>query len=386
MRNVALDLGKREIAWCEVANDDVIGRGIAHTYDDLEKVLGADREPARVGFEAGRQALHVRDWLEARGHTPVMLDTTRVRAIGVGANKRKNDRSDAECLALALERGFAAEAHALSPLSRQLREALEVHRALTGARSQWITHVRGLLAGRGLNLPSCAPERFVENVRLVQLPEEVRALVHALLCCIEEVQHRLAEVDDGMDRLLQAQPDMVLERLASTPGVSLIVVAAFVSAIDDPTRFEHASQVVAYLGLCPSEHSSGGKQRLGSITKRGNGYARQMLVQAAWCILRSRDTADPLVHWAHRVARRRGRMRAAVAVARRLARTLWAMWRTGAYYDPQGVWRASAKELEKNAAEANALLRVAKRQAASKLRAQRRSRERVLSAVAVVER
>jgi hypothetical protein len=188
-----------------------------------------------------------------------------------------------------------------------------------------------------------------------------------------------------IDALLQTQQDVVLDRLASTTGVSLMVVAAVVSAIDDPARFKHASQVVAYVGLCPSEHSSGGKQRLGSITKKGNGYARQMLVQAAWCIIRSRNTSDPLVHWAHRVARRRGRMRAAVAVARRLVRILWAMWRDGTYYDPQGVWRASTKDLENTATEAQELVCVAKRQAASKLRTYRRTHERTIAAKAVVE-
>jgi transposase len=380
MRTIALDLGARETSWCEVRNGVVTGRGVAHGLAALEPLLGAGTEPAQVGFEACRESLHVCDWLSARGHTPVMLDTTRVRQLGVGSHRRKNDRNDAECLAIGLERGYAAKAHVLSPLGRKLREALEVHRALTGARAEWVTHVRGLVAGRGLRLPSCAPEHFAENVRQVQLPVEIRELVEGLLSCIDEVQRRLAEVGVRIDGLLIAQEDVVVERLASVPGVSLMVAAAFISVIDEPQRFRRASEVVAYLGLCPSENSSGGKQRLGSITKRGNGHARAMLVQAAWCVLRSRNTKDPLVHWAHRVSARRGRMRAAVAVARRLARILWAMWRQGTFWDPQGLWREAAKDLQANAEQAAALVRIAQRQAESKLRKQRRVRERTLAA------
>jgi transposase len=121
--------------------------------------------------------------------------------------------------------------------------------------------------------------------------------------------------------------------LASVPGVSLLVASAFISAIDDPHRFQKASQVSSYLGLCPREESTGGRHKLGSITKQGNAYARSMLVQSAWSIIRSRDTRDSLVLWARKTAERRGRMRAAVAVARRLARILWSLWCNGCYYD-----------------------------------------------------
>ena len=110
-----------------------------------------------------------------------------------------------------------------------------------------------------------------------------------------------------------------------------IVAATFVSVIDDARRFKNAHAVGAYLGLVPSETTSGGpdKRRLGSITKQGNRMARAMLIQSAWTILRLRDTSDPLKRWAEGVAKARNKRIAVVALARKLAGVLWAMWRDG---------------------------------------------------------
>ena len=107
------------------------------------------------------------------------------------------------------------------------------------------------------------------------------------------------------------------------------------SVIDDAKRFKNAHAVGAYLGLVPSEATTGGpdKRRLGSITKHGNRMARAMLVQAAWTILRLRDRDDPLKRWAEQLVKTRGKRIAVVALARKLAGVLWAMWRDGTVYD-----------------------------------------------------
>jgi len=235
-------------------------------------------------------------------------------------------------LAIALERGYAALSHVLSVRARLLREALERHRALVETRKRLVTHARGLARGRGIQLPACATEDFAFHLRRAELPVFLSDLIEPMLAPLETVNLQLTKVDLHIQQLLEESPDPLLERLASVPGVSVVSAAAFVSVIDDVHRFRSASQVVAYVGLCPNERSSGGKQRLGAITKRGNAYLRWILVQSAWCILRSRSQ-DELVMWAHAVAKRRGRMRAAVAVARRLTGILFALWRDGTYYD-----------------------------------------------------
>lgn len=129
-----------------------------------------------------------------------------------------------------------------------------------------------------------------------------------------------------------------MARLRTAPGVGPVTATAFVATLDDVTRFAGAHQVEAYHGLVPTEYSSGEKQRRGAITKAGNPRMRWLLVEAARGVLRSKrpDTAD-LRTWAERIAVRRGRRTAVVALARRLAGILYAMWRDGSDY---GVPRA----------------------------------------------
>jgi transposase len=341
----------------------------------LAPIVGVGTGRARVGFEACRESRHVHDVLVAWGQEPFLFDTTRVRRLaGVGEHGRKNDRLDAEKLALALERGHAAPAHVLSEPARELRELQEVHRALVNTRKNAVIHARGLLHGRGVNIPGCEPDYFAAHVRKAELPATLRLLVEPLVVSLEAIEPELARVGLRMLELCSKQKDPAIERLASVPGVSLLVAAAFISAIDDPSRFRNASQVSSYLGLCPAENTTGGRRKLGSITKQGNAHARAMLVQAAWCVIRSRNTTDPLVHWSHRTAKRRGRMRAAVAVARRLARILWSLWHHGSYYDPH----------ERNPLDEHSQLTAqhqARKRGVLKLGRQQRIRERVLQSV-----
>lgn len=259
-------------------------------------------------------------------------------------------------------------------------ELFEKHRALTETRKRLVTHARGLARGRGIQLPSCATDDFAVHLRESRLPEPLHSLLEPLIPPIEHVTYQLAAVDLEVQQLCEAGSDPVLDRLASVPGVSVLSAAAFMSVIDDVRRFRHASDVVAYIGLCPSERSSGGKQRLGAITKRGNSYVRWMLVQSAWCILRRRD-GDPLSAWGQVVAKRRGRMRAAVAVARRLARVLFSLWRDGTYYDPKTFSADKWSSVEQAAGRQQ----VAATRAKAKLERQRRTRQRTPEPVATQE-
>lgn len=120
----------------------------------------------------------------------------------------------------------------------------------------------------------------------------------------------------------------------TAPGVGPVTALAFVAALDDVTRFGGAHQVESYLGLVPSEYSSGERQHRGRITKRGNARMRWLLVEAGWRILRSRRSeCASLRAWAMQIAARRGKRIAVVALARRLSGILYAMWRDGTEYE-----------------------------------------------------
>ena len=138
-----------------------------------------------------------------------------------------------------------------------------------------------------------------------------------------------------------AAQDPVVRRLRSVPGVGPVTAVGFVAALDAVDRFASARRVAGYLGLTPTERSSGEQQHRGRISKTGNPRARMLLVEAGWRLLRARQAAAaPLRAWGERLAARRGRAIAAVALARRLARILYALWRDGSEYRP-GVPRAA---------------------------------------------
>ena len=346
MRKIALDLGARETTYCEVQDGKVVDRGTVREIASLLAVLGPERPPATVAFEAGRQAWFVHDLLVGWHNEVVVVDTTRVKQLGVGQHGRKTNRIDAEVLARALERGGIPMAHVLSPARRELRQVLAVRRTLVETRASLVTTIRGLVREQGGKLPSCSTQHFVRRVREHRLEPEIAARIESLLGLVEHIDEQLGPMEAQLDQLCAREP--ITKVLTTAPGVGAVVAASFISVVDEADRFRHAHQLESYIGLVPGENSSGSKRRLGAITKEGNSYLRALLVQAAWNILRTKGD-DPLKSWATRVAGRRGKKVAVVALARRLVGVLWAMWRDGADYDPQALAREGARGLREAA-------------------------------------
>lgn len=368
MRSVALDLGAKKIAYCEVSEATIIDRGMVSSLSSLEPLLGPDAKPARVAIEACREAWFVHATLTAWGNEVLLVDTTRSRRLGIGQHRRKNDRIDAEVMALAVERGGIPLAHVLSPHRQELRRLLSVRRALVETRAQYVATMRGLARELGGKLPTCDTEQFVAKIRKTTLGEDVRETIEPLLALLGPLQDQLSAVEQRLEEHCALEPVVVL--LRTVPGVGPIVAAQFVSVIDEAQRFRTAHQVESYLGLVPSEDTTGGKRRLGGISKHGNTYLRALLVQAAWIILRQPARTDPLQRWALAVAERRGKRIAVIALARRLAGVLWAMWRDDTVYDAEFVARSGARGLHR-AAQGAEYRAAALERAAAKLRQHR---------------
>jgi transposase len=347
MRKVALDLGARKTAYCEVQNGQVIQRATVTSLETLESLLGPRHHAAEVAIEACREAWHVHDLLSSWGNHVVLVDTTRSRRLGIGQHGRKTDKIDAEVLALALERGGIPVAHVLSPHRRELRRYLNVRRALVESRAQLVTTARGLAREQGATVPKCAIGNFVRHAR--KLAPQLLGVIEPLLKLLETVNAELEVVDAKLAELCETEP--VVKLLMTAPGVGPTIAASFVSVVDDAKRFHSSHQVESYLGLVPSEDSSGGRRRLGAISKKGNSYLRSLLVQGAWSILRKIDRKDPLRLWADAVAERRGKKIAVIALARRLAGVLWAMWRDNAPYNAAFLASASSRGTRKSAHE-----------------------------------
>jgi transposase len=337
-RYVGLDIGKAT-EFCEVMQEQVTARATVRKETELEALLAPGTGRARVVFEACREAWYLHDLLTGWGHEVWVVDTTRVRQIGIGQHKRKNDRIDAEKLARAGESGRVPRAHVLSHASQRLRLQLGVRRALVETRAQYVGTIRSMLRSEGLQVPGCDVEAFLGKLKSVTLPPTVRQVIEPLVVALKAIGPQIDNVDEQLEQLCGEQ--LVMELLSSAPGVGRIVSAAFVSVIDNPGRFRNAHQVEAYLGLVPSESTSG-KRKLGAITKQGNAYLRTMLVQASWNVLRQR-ASDPLKSWGLALAKRRGKRVAVVAIARRLAGILWAMWRDSNAYAAAKVGQSSAR-------------------------------------------
>ncbi|WP_170229999.1 IS110 family transposase [Polyangium fumosum] len=372
MRNVALDLGVREISFCEVAQGKVVQRRTVRSLDALDDLLGPDSPPAKVAVEACREAWVVHDKLRAWGHEVLLVDTTRSRQLGIGQHGRKTDRIDAEHMARAVERGGIPLAHVLSPHRRAIREQMAVRRALVETRAQYVVTIRGLLRARGERVKTCAIDDFLVALDKATMSAESRTLVAPLATMLSGLNFQIAQCDVALEKLCAEEP--AIERLMTAPGVGMLVAAAFVSVVDEAKRFRNAHQVASYVGLVPFEDTSGGreKRRLGSITKHGNAYLRALLVQAAHTILRCGPSDDPMRAWGRAVVERRDYRIGVVAVARRLAGVLWAMWRDGTVYDGKGAATASSKR-RRVATQSSEVAQEARKRVAHKMRARERS-------------
>src|SRR5690606_6315270 len=159
--------------------------------------------------------------------------------------------------------------------------------------------------------------------------ESLPVHIEQVLFVIEALNVQILASDRRLRELARASE--VCRRLMTIPGVGPVTAVTFVAAIDDVSRFEHAYRLQSYLGLTPGESSSSERERRTSITKAGPASVRRTLIQAAWTIVRRRPT-EPMVRWAAQIAERRGKFIAIVALARKIAGIMFALWRDETTY------------------------------------------------------
>jgi transposase len=340
MDTIGFDLHKRESQLCVLAEDGGMReRRIATTRERLTAEFGA-RPPARVLLEASTESEWVARHLEGLGHAVIVADPNFAPMYATRSRRVKTDKRDARTLAEACRLGAYRPAHRLSDAQRHVRAELAVRDALVRTRVRYVALVKALVRRDGLRVPSGEVERVAARLAALSLGERLRAEVAPLVTLLATLNHEIAAADARV--LALKRDDPAVARLATAPGIGPLTAAAFVATIDDVTRFADAHQLEAYLGLVPSERSSGERERRGGITKAGNARVRWLLVEAAWRVLRSpRPACAPLRAWAERIQLRRGKRVAVVALARRLAGVLYAMWRDGAPYDARRLERAA---------------------------------------------
>lgn len=330
MDYVGIDLHKRDsqICWLTEAGE-VREQRIRTTRARFTEVFGG-LAPAQILLEASTESEWVAAHLESLGHEVVVADPGYAPMYPRRGRRQKNDRRDALALATARRAGTYRAIHRVSAAQRAVRQVLVGRDALVGARTKLISVVRGLTRGGGVRVPSCSADGFVSQVEALPLPlpEPLATTVAPVLEAVTTLTAAIAASEAHLAALTAGDPRV--RALQSAPSVGPITAAAFVATLDEAGRFRDAGQVTGYLGLVPRDRSSGDGHRSGRITKAGSRRMRWLLVQAAWRLLRMRGAAAaPLRRWGEAVMARRGKGIAVVALARRLARILYALLRDG---------------------------------------------------------
>ena len=346
MEYIGMDVHKRESQVCivDATGTVVVEARIRTTRERVSALLGG-RPRARIVLEASTESEWVAQCLEGHGHEVIVADPTYAPMYAARTRRVKTDRRDARALAEASRVGTYRAAHRLGARRRELRATLAMREALVRTRTRYVALVRALLRREGVGLPSGSAERFGPRFEAAPLPAALRTQLVPLVELLAPLEAALQRVDQTLAAQLAAEP--AAGWLQSVRGVGPVTTAAVVAALDTPQRFASAHHAAAYLGLVPREWSSGDRHHRGAITKTGNRRARTMLVQAAWVVWRDRhpDTA-PLRAWATRLAQRRGTRIMAVALARRLAGILFALWRDGTRFDPARLTRPAPRATE----------------------------------------
>jgi transposase len=317
----------QQIAMLEQNTGELSGRRLAHPAE-AEAFYRGVQGPVRVGMEAMGNSLWFERLLAELGHELWIGDAARIRASAV--RRQKTDARDAaHLLELMLQDRFP-RIWVPSPAERDLRQLLLHRHKLVQMRTQVKNQLQHLALNQGLRrqhrLWSVAGRQLLRELPLLPWTGRRR---RDLLDLWGQLERDGAELDQAVETEALARPEA--RRLREQPGVGAVVALAVVLTLGPVERFTRGKQVASYFGLIPREHSSGGRQPLGAISKQGSPLVRALLVQAAHAAVR--HDSELRRHY-QRLAQRKNRAVATVAIARKLAVRLYWMLRRGAQDAP----------------------------------------------------
>ena len=342
MEKIGIDVHKVSTQICVLTETgEYQEQRIRTERDSLTEFFGG-RPPARILLEAATESEWVARHLESLGHEVIVADPNFAPMYASRNRKVKTDKRDARALCDACHLGAFRPSHRSSDESRMLRKHLAAREVLVQTRSRMISLCRSLLRQEGIRVPSGGAPNFPKRVRALELSEELAAAVEPLLATHEQLCEQIKGVDGKVEQAIKQ--DERAQRLTTVPSVGAVTAVTFIALVDNIGRFSSSAKLSSYLGLVPREYSSGEKQQRGHITKAGNSRLRSLLVECAWGILRrANPQTEALSEWALRIAARRGKRIAAVALARKLAGILFAMTQHGRDYEPERLRRAVAQ-------------------------------------------
>ncbi len=307
------------------------------------------REPCAVVMEACGSAHHWARLLLGLGFDIRLLPAHYVKPY---RQRNKTDRADCDAL---LEAARSPRIKAVAIKSEEQQALLALHRV----REQWkstrtmrINGMRGLLREFGITAPKGADRFLARLPQLLEqhrdrLPERVRRVVLAFWVEAQDLEERMLEIEKELQSLARAHP--VIRTLLEIPGIGAITATALYASVGNIHLFQSGRHLASWLGITPREHSSGGKRRMGRISKKGDPYLRTLLIHGARSALtaaqgrqRSGRPLTRLQQWAvQKESELRHSNQAAVALANKLARICWAVWKHERRYDGNYLLQAA---------------------------------------------
>ena len=326
---IGLDVSLATTAICVLGEKGkiVTEEQVASEPDSLVAFMNElPHEIAAIGLEAGPLSHWLHKGLTDAGFEAVLMETRQVKA-ALKAMPIKTDRRDAEGIARLLQMGWFRPVHCKTVSSQEMRALLTSRKSVQSVLVNLELSLRGVLRNFGLKLGQVSKGRYEARVReLIAGNAMLEAAAEPILRARATLRLELARLEKLVRTL--AREDPVCGVLMTMPGVGHVVALTFVSAIDDPGRFRRSKDVGPWVGLTPGRNQSGERDIVGAITKAGDAGLRTALYQAATVML-NHGAPNWLKAWALRLATLRGKKRATVALARRIAVVLHRMWRDG---------------------------------------------------------
>lgn len=328
MEHIGIDLGSRTSHICIMNSETAkVSLETKMPTGELAPWL-AKRPAARVAMETCTESFAVADQLSLTKHEVTVVPANRVRELGVGRRKIKNDRRDAQVLAKSsLVLGDELPSvHVPSSDARHVRRHLAHRAVLVNSRTMQINAVKAMFRQELIVLSGGTASCFPKRIREALTGDPLLAIVEPILCAIEQTSCSIALYEKMIVELTKSDPRVA--RVKTVPGIGPVTGAMFVAVVDDIKRFPSGAHLASYLGLTPGEKTTGGKTKLLGITRAGQRHLRSLMIQASWALIRfAPDTA--LAKRFERLATSKRRQVAIVATARRLCVVLHAMLRDG---------------------------------------------------------
>ena len=282
-----------------------------------------------IGIEACSGAHHWARQFQAHGHTVKLMAPKLVTPYRMSGKRGKNDAADAAAICEAVQR---PNMRFVPVKTEEQQSRLMVHRARQGyveSRTACINRIRGLLSEFGTVLPLKAEVVRCEAAKhLEELPGYANLVIGDLLSEVGHLDQRIKQYD-GYVRAM-AKECTAAQQLMQLMGVGQTTATAMVAMVGNAREFDSGRQFAAWIGLVPGQYSSGGKARLGRITKAGDAYLRSLLVLGARAVLNAAaGKTDSLSRWALQLRQRRGYWKTVVAIAAKNARMAWAVLTKG---------------------------------------------------------